>query len=235
MGVCPPNSSAPPKSHFPNIAQRLKGFGIDITRDPIPVVPAAHYSCGGTVTDLTAATDLPGLYAVGECTCTGLHGANRLASNSLLECVVFAAAASERIVRELPGAPPAAATLSPWDESRVTDPDEQVIVSHNWEELRRFMWDYVGIVRTNKRLARARHRVELLREEIAEFYSHFRVTNDLIELRNLVLVAELTIVCAQSRQESRGLHCNRDYPSALPDRDARDTILTPGAAARWPL
>ena len=221
--------------HFPNIAQRLKGFGIDITRDPIPVVPAAHYSCGGIVTDLTAATDLPGLYAVGECTCTGLHGANRLASNSLLECVVFAAAASERIVRELPGAPPAPASLSPWDESRVTDPDEQVIVSHNWEELRRFMWDYVGIVRTNKRLARARHRVELLREEIAEFYSHFRVTNDLIELRNLVLVAELTIVSAQSRQESRGLHCNRDYPSALPDREARDTILTPGAAARWPL
>jgi L-aspartate oxidase len=218
--------------HFPNIAQRLKAFGIDITRDPIPVVPAAHYSCGGVMTDLDAATDLANLFAVGECTWTGLHGANRLASNSLLECVVFAAAASEKIVAELATAPRAATSLRPWDESRVTDPDEQVIVSHNWEELRRFMWDYVGIFRTNKRLARARHRVDLLREEIAEFYGHFRVTNDLIELRNLALVAELTILSAQSRQESRGLHCNRDYPAALPDRDARDTILIPVGAAR---
>ncbi len=219
--------------HFPNIAQRLKTFGIDITRDPIPVVPAAHYTCGGIVTDLTAATDLAGLYAVGECTWTGLHGANRLASNSLLECVVFGEAAAGRIATELATAPAPAKNLTPWDESRVTDPDEQVIVSHNWDELRRFMWDYVGIVRTNKRLARARHRVDLLHEEIAEFYSHFRVTNDLIELRNLVLVAELTILCAQRRQESRGLHWNRDYPAALPDREARDTILTPVAAARW--
>ncbi len=219
--------------HFPNIAQRLKTFGIDITRDPIPVVPAAHYTCGGIVTDLTAATDLPGLLAVGECTWTGLHGANRLASNSLLECVVFGDAAARRIAADLASAPPVATSLAPWDESRVTDPDEQVIVSHNWDELRRFMWDYVGIVRTNKRLARARHRVDLLHEEITEFYGHFRVTNDLIELRNLALVAELTILCAQSRQESRGLHCNRDYPSALPDREARDTILIPGAAARW--
>lgn len=218
--------------HFPNIAQRLKPFGIDITRDPIPVVPAAHYSCGGVMTDLGAATDLPSLYAVGECTWTGLHGANRLASNSLLECVVFAAAASRKIVAELTTAPPPVTNLRPWDESRVTDPDELVIVSHNWEELRRFMWDYVGIFRTNKRLARARHRVDLLREEIAEFYGHFRVTNDLIELRNLALVAELTILSAQSRQESRGLHCNRDYPSALPDREARDTILIPVGAAR---
>ncbi len=217
--------------HFPNIAQRLKTFGIDMTRDPIPVVPAAHYSCGGIVTDLTAATDLAGLYAVGECTWTGLHGANRLASNSLLECVVFGAAASARIVSELATAPPPLTGLVAWDESRVTDTDEQVIVSHNWEELRRFMWDYVGIVRTNKRLARARHRVDLLHEEIAEFYNHFRVTNDLIELRNLALVAELTILSAQSRQESRGLHFNRDYPSALPDREARDTILIPGGAA----
>ncbi len=218
--------------HFPNIAQRLKAFGIDITRDPIPVVPAAHYTCGGVMTDLNAATDLASLYAVGECTWTGLHGANRLASNSLLECVVFAAAASKKIVAELATAPPPLTNLRPWDESRVTDPDEQVIVSHNWEELRRFMWDYVGIFRTNKRLARARHRVDLLREEIAEFYGHFRVTNDLIELRNLALVAELTILCAQSRQESRGLHCNRDYPSAVPDREARDTILIPVGAAR---
>ncbi len=218
--------------HFPNIAQRLKTFGIDITRDPIPVVPAAHYSCGGVMTDLGAATDLANLFAVGECTWTGLHGANRLASNSLLECVVFAAAASEKIVAELATAQAPVTNLRPWDESRVTDPDEQVIVSHNWEELRRFMWDYVGIFRTNKRLARARHRVDLLREEIAEFYGNFRVTNDLIELRNLALVAELTILSAQARQESRGLHCNRDYPSALPDRDARDTILIPVGAAR---
>lgn len=217
--------------HFPNIALRLKTFGIDMTRDPIPVVPAAHYSCGGIVTDLTAATDLASLYAVGECTWTGLHGANRLASNSLLECVVFGAAACARIVSELALAPPPLNSLIAWDESRVTDTDEQVIVSHNWEELRRFMWDYVGIVRTNKRLARARHRVDLLHEEITEFYSHFRVTNDLIELRNLALVAELTILSAQSRQESRGLHFNRDYPAALPDREARDTILIPGGAA----
>jgi L-aspartate oxidase len=145
---------------------------------------------------------------------------------------VFGAAASKRIVAEMATAPPPATQLAPWDESRVTDPDELVIVSHNWDELRRFMWDYVGIVRTNKRLARARHRVDLLHEEIAEFYGNFRVTNDLIELRNLALVAELTILCAQSRQESRGLHCNRDYPEALPDSEARDTILIPGAAAR---
>jgi L-aspartate oxidase len=193
-------------------------------------VPAAHYTCGGIVTDLNAATDLQGLYAVGECTWTGLHGANRLASNSLLECVVFGAAASRRIVADIASVPPPATSLTAWDESRVTDPDELVIVSHNWEELRRFMWDYVGIVRTNKRLARARHRVDLLHEEIAEFYGNFRVTNDLIELRNLALVAELTILCAQSRQESRGLHCNRDYPDVLPE--ARDTILIPGASAR---
>ncbi len=216
--------------HFPNIAQRLRTFGIDMTRDPIPVVPAAHYSCGGVVTDLDAATDLPGLYAVGECTCTGLHGANRLASNSLLECVVFGAAAARHITATIGTVPPPARALAPWDESRVTDPDELVIVSHNWDELRRFMWDYVGIVRTNKRLARARHRVDLLHEEIAEFYGHFRVTNDLIELRNLAQVAELTIRCAQVRQESRGLHCNRDYPATLPDAAAADTILTPGAA-----
>lgn len=218
--------------HFPNIAKRLAGFGIDMTRDPIPVVPAAHYSCGGIVTDLHAKTDLDGLYAVGECTWTGLHGANRLASNSLLECLVFAEAASENIARELTATPRSSISLPAWDESRVADPDEQVIVSHNWEELRHFMWDYVGIVRTNKRLARARHRVDLLREEIAEFYGNFRVTNDLIELRNLILVAELTILSAQSRLESRGLHCNRDYPQTLPDAEARDTILTPSTPAR---
>jgi L-aspartate oxidase len=191
-------------------------------------VPAAHYSCGGIVTDLDAATDLRGLFAVGECTCTGLHGANRLASNSLLECLVFAEAAHKRIVHDLAGDAAPIPQIPPWDESRVTDPDEQVVVSHNWDELRRFMWDYVGIVRTNKRLARARHRVDLLRGEITEFYSHFRVTNDLIELRNLALIAELTIISAQARHESRGLHCNRDYPQALPDTQVRDTILSPG-------
>jgi L-aspartate oxidase len=218
--------------HFPNIAARLREYGIDMTRQPIPVVPAAHYTCGGIVTDRNGATDLPGLYAIGECTCTGLHGANRLASNSLLECVVFGAAAHDRILAQLGQRSPAAHALPDWDESRVTDPDEQVIVSHNWDELRRFMWDYVGIVRTNKRLARARHRVELLREEIAEFYGNFRITNDLVELRNLCQVAELTITCAEARRESRGLHYNRDVPATLPDREARDTILTPRATRR---
>jgi L-aspartate oxidase len=218
--------------HFPNIAARLREFGIDMTRQPIPVVPAAHYTCGGIVTDRHGATDLPGLYAVGEATCTGLHGANRLASNSLLECVVFGAAASDRISAELRQPARPVPALPAWDESRVTDPDEQVIVSHNWDELRRFMWDYVGIVRTNKRLARARHRVELLREEIAEFYGNFRVTNDLIELRNLCQVAELTITCAEARNESRGLHFNRDTPGTRPDAKARDTILTPRPARR---
>ncbi len=211
---------------FPNIAARCREYGIDITRQPIPVVPAAHYTCGGVVTDLDGAADLPGLYAVGECSFTGLHGANRLASNSLLECVVFGSAAAARIDRELPSLAAAPVSLPAWDESRVTDPDEHIVVSHNWDELRRFMWDYVGIVRTNKRLERARHRVKLLQEEIAEFYGNFRVTNDLIELRNLALVAELTIRSAQQRHESRGLHFNRDYPETL--TEARDTVLTPG-------
>jgi L-aspartate oxidase len=218
--------------HFPNIAARLLKFGIDMTRQPIPVVPAAHYTCGGVVTDRHGATDLPGLYAVGECTCTGLHGANRLASNSLLECVVFGAAAHDRILAELRQPARPAEVLPGWDESRVTDPDENVVVAHNWDELRRSMWNYVGIVRTNKRLARARHRVDLLREEIAEFYSNFRVTNDLIELRNLCLIAELTINCAEARRESRGLHYNRDTPGTRPDAEARDTILTPRPARR---
>jgi L-aspartate oxidase len=214
---------------FPNIAARCRELGIDITKQPIPVVPAAHYTCGGVVTGLDGSTDLPGLYAIGECAFTGLHGANRLASNSLLECVVFGAAAAERISQELarPAGPPVA--LPPWDESRVTDPDEQIVVSHNWDELRRFMWDYVGIVRTNKRLERAAHRVRLLQEEIAEFYGNFRVTNDLIELRNLALVADLIIRSAQLRKESRGLHFNRDYPALL--AVASDTVLVPDRPA----
>ena len=212
---------------FPNIARICKEFGIDITRDPIPVVPAAHYTCGGIVTDLSASTDIPGLYAIGECTCTGLHGANRLASNSLLECVVFAAAAHDKILTELESRQPDEIQLPEWDESRVTDPDEQIVVSHNWDELRRFMWDYVGIVRTNKRLQRALHRVELLQSEIGEYYGNFKVTNDLIELRNLAVIAELTIRSALKRQESRGLHYNLDYPDTLPDDEAVDTVRDP--------
>ena len=200
---------------------------MDITKEPIPVVPAAHYTCGGVVTGLDAKTDLPGLYAIGECASTGLHGANRLASNSLLECAVFAASAHESIVEALESPMESAPVLPHWDESRVTDPDEQIVVSHNWHELRRFMWDYVGIVRTNKRLERALHRVELLQGEIAEYYGHFKVTNDLIELRNLALVAELTIRSALGRHESRGLHFNKDYPEPFPDEDAVDTVMNP--------
>jgi L-aspartate oxidase len=212
---------------FPNISRSCKQFGIDITSEPIPVVPAAHYTCGGVVTGLDAGTDLPGLYAVGECTSTGLHGANRLASNSLLECAVFAATAHDSILEELESPPRFDQVLPHWDESRVTDPDEQIVVSHNWHELRRFMWDYVGIVRTNKRLERALHRVELLQGEIAEYYGHFKVTDDLIELRNLALVAELTIRSALGRHESRGLHFNKDYPETFPDKEAVDTVLNP--------
>lgn len=213
--------------HFPTIYRRCLEFGYDITRVSIPVVPAAHYTCGGIVTDLSANTDLACLYAVGECAFTGLHGANRLASNSLLECLVFSAAAAEDIRRRLPVVEAAPEKLPPWDESRVTDADEQIVVAHNWDELRGFMWDYVGIVRTTKRLERAMHRVELLKEEIREYYSNFRVTNDLIELRNLVLVAELIIRSALRRKESRGLHYTRDYPEPNPALAQQDTVLKP--------
>jgi len=210
------------REHFPNILARCAELGIDITQQPIPVVPAAHYSCGGIVTDLRARTDVPGLYAVGETACTGLHGANRLASNSLLECLVYGEAAASDI---LANPRPQAAELPQWDESRVTDADESIVISHNWDELRRFMWDYVGIVRTNKRLQRAQHRIRLLAREIDEFYSNFRVSNDLIELRNLVVTADLIVRSALKRKESRGLHCSRDYPTTLPA--ARDTIIRP--------
>lgn len=208
--------------HFPNIHARCLELGIDIARQPIPVVPAAHYTCGGVVTDLDGRTDLSGLYAVGETAYTGLHGANRLASNSLVECMVYARAASQAIAREplSPDSP-----LPAWDDSRVTDADEEVVISHNWDELRRFMWDYVGIVRTNKRLERAAHRIALLQGEIQEFYAQFHVTRDLLELRNLVQVADLIVRSAQARHESRGLHFSRDYPST--DPEARPTLLAP--------
>ncbi len=215
------------QEHFPTIYRRCRELGYDITKEPIPVVPAAHYTCGGVVTDAAAHTDLEGLYAVGECSFTGLHGANRLASNSLLECLVFGEAAAQDMARRLPETLPPNGALPAWDETRVTDADENIVVSHNWDELRRGMWDYVGIVRTTKRLERAQHRVELLREEIREYYSNFRVTNDLIELRNLVLVAELIIRSAMARHESRGLHYTRDYPEKDAARPPCDTVLTP--------
>jgi len=197
--------------HFPNVSEKCLEYGFDITKDPVPVVPAAHYMCGGVVTNLNGQTTLPGLYAIGETSCTGLHGANRMASNSLLECLVFAQSCHNDIVANLPSAS-MPADLPFWDETQVTDSDEEVVVSHNWDELRRFMWDYVGIVRTTKRLQRAKNWVELLKAEIAEYYGNFRVTNDLIELRNLVQVADLIIESAIHRKESRGLHYILDFP-----------------------
>ena len=214
------------RHHFPTIYERCLEFGIDITKDPIPVVPAAHYTCGGLVADLDGRATLPGLYALGEVASSGLHGANRLASNSLLECLVFSESASKHILAQ--GTSPVP-KLPDWDESRVTDADEEVIIAHTWEELRRFMWNYVGIVRTTKRLERARHRIQLLQEEIDEFYSSFRVSNDLLELRNLVTTAELIVRSALARKESRGLHYSRDFPEMLDE--ARDTVIIPGVAA----
>jgi L-aspartate oxidase len=212
------------------VQQRCLELGIDITREPIPVVPAAHYTCGGIRIDLRGRSDIDNLYAVGESSCTGLHGANRMASNSLLECLVFASAAAADIDARL-AATPMPPELPEWDESKVTDSDEEVVVSHNWDELRRFMWDYVGIVRTNKRLERARRRVELLQHEIQEYYGNFRVTNDLLELRNLVQVAELIIRSAQLRKESRGLHYTLDYPEPDTSHPPVDTVLTPDTPA----
>ncbi len=210
------------KEHFPTIYARCLELGIDISKQPIPVVPAVHFTCGGIVTDMVGRTDLPGLYAVGETAYTGLHGANRLASNSLLECLVIGHAAARHIERQPKGKTIA---LPAWDESRVSDADEEVIIAHNWDELRRFMWNYVGIVRTNKRLQRAQHRIRLLREEIYEYYSNFRITRDLLELRNLVDVASLIVESALSRRESRGLHYSQDYPATLPK--ALPTVLAP--------
>jgi len=212
------------KSHFPTIYARCLELGIDITQEPIPIVPAAHYTCGGVMTSTDGLTDIPNLYCVGESSFTGLHGANRMASNSLLECIVFASAAADHIVRQnqqeslLPSIPP-------WDETQVTDSDEDVVIAHNWEELRRFMWDYVGIVRTDKRLQRARRRVRLLQQEVTEYYSNYRISMDLLELRNLIVVADLIIRSAIRRKESRGLHYTLDYPDLLPN--PQETILMP--------
>ncbi|MGI2173153.1 L-aspartate oxidase [Shewanella ulleungensis] len=211
--------------HFPTIYQRCLELGIDITKDPIPAVPAAHYTCGGVMTDLHGQTDINGLYAIGEVAYTGLHGANRLASNSLLECLVFARAASQDIESQLHKiAMPC--PLPVWDESKVSNSDEEVVIAHNWHELRLFMWDYVGIVRTDKRLERALRRCLMLQQEIEEYYSNFRVSNNLLELRNLVQVAELIIRCAMERKESRGLHYNIDYPEQIDN--PKPTILQPG-------
>jgi len=212
------------KHHFPNIHEKLLGLGIDMTVQPIPVVPAQHYTCGGILTDLAGRTDLPGFYAAGECSESGLHGANRLASNSLLECFVFGEAAGRDIIARWDSfdVPPA---IRPWDESRVTDSDEEVVIKQNWIEIRRFMWNYVGIVRTTKRLERAAHRIQMLTGEVDDYYGHFRVTTDLIELRNLLQCADLIVRSALKRHESRGLHYTLDYPDALPE--AKDTVLVP--------
>jgi L-aspartate oxidase len=210
------------KEHFPMIYARCLSLGLDITKEPIPVVPAAHYTCGGVVTDLKGRTDLPGLYAVGEATYTGLHGANRLASNSLLECVVIGKAAAQDISGLTT---PSMPNLPLWDESQVEDADEQVVIAHNWDELRSLMWNYVGIVRTNRRLERALHRIKLLRYEVQEYYANFKVTRDLIELRNLLECAELIVRSALMRRESRGLHYSRDYPGTW--AVSYPTILTP--------
>jgi len=212
------------KGHFPNIHARLLELGIDITREPIPVVPAQHYTCGGVVIDRDGRTDLPGLYAIGEVSQSGLHGANRLASNSLLECFVFGDAAATHIGAHWDDLPPPPPILA-WDESRVTDSDEEVVIKQNWTEIRRFMWNYVGIVRTTKRLERAQHRIKLLTEEVEDYYGHFRVTPDLVELRNLLQTADLIVRSALKRRESRGLHYTLDYPKML--AKAADTVLAP--------
>ncbi|MCK5819165.1 MAG: L-aspartate oxidase [Psychromonas sp.] len=210
--------------HFPTTYKRCLLLGIDISTQSIPIVPAAHYSCGGVMIDQHGKTDIDGLYAVGEVTYTGLHGANRLASNSLLECVVYAHACADDITNQLRVYHSQPIFKIPsWDESQVQNSDEEVVIQHNWHELRLFMWDYVGIVRTNKRLERALHRVQMLQKEISEYYSNFKVSNSLLELRNLVQVAEIIIKSAINRKESRGLHYNVDYPDKL--KNSKPTIL----------
>lgn len=213
------------REHFPMICQKLAGLGLDLTRDRIPVVPAAHYTCGGVLVDSQGRTDISGLWAIGEVTCTGLHGANRMASNSLLECLVYGWSAALDITDTLPQLA-LTETLPAWDESRVDDADERVVLNHNWRELRLLMWDYMGIVRTTKRLERAQRRIALLQQEIDDYYANFRVSGDLLELRNLTQVAELMVSCALQRKESRGLHFTLDYPQQSPD--TAPTILVPG-------
>ncbi|MEO3986084.1 L-aspartate oxidase [Plesiomonas shigelloides] len=212
------------QAHFPTIYEKLLTLGLDLTAEPIPIVPAAHYTCGGVMVDQHGRTDVDGLYAIGEVSYTGLHGANRMASNSLLECVVYAWSAAEDLLQWLPYAD-VVDTLPAWDESQVECSDEKVVIQHNWHELRLFMWDYVGIVRTTKRLERALRRINMLKQEIQEYYAHFRVSNNLLELRNLVQVAELIVLCALQRKESRGLHYTLDYPQTLDE--SRPSVLTP--------
>lgn len=215
------------QAHFPTIYEKLLTLGLDLTAEPIPIVPAAHYTCGGVMVDQHGRTDVDGLYAIGEVSYTGLHGANRMASNSLLECVVYAWSAAEDLLQWLPYAD-VVDTLPAWDESQVECSDEKVVIQHNWHELRLFMWDYVGIVRTTKRLERALRRINMLKQEIQEYYAHFRVSNNLLELRNLVQVAELIVLCALQRKESRGLHYTLDYPQTLDE--SRPSVLTPSAS-----
>jgi L-aspartate oxidase len=213
------------EDRFPNLTANCRKFGIDMTTDPIPVVPAAHYICGGVATDQSGLTDIHQLYAIGECACTGLHGANRLASNSLLEALVYADSAATAVIEELRRGDFAEAGVESWDEVGTTDSDEQIMVTQNWDEIRRFMWNYVGIVRSDKRLARAKRRMEIIQREIREYYWDFKVTPDLIELRNLAVVAELIITSALHRKESRGLHYNIGYPRRDDRVWQKDTIL----------
>ncbi len=212
------------KEHFPTLYARLMELGIDITKEMIPVVPAAHYTCGGVVVDENSQTDIPGLYAIGETSYTGLHGANRMASNSLLECFVYGMSASTHITAQHQGTYQAP-HVPEWDDSQVTNPDEDVVILQNWDELRQTMWNYVGIVRTTKRLQRALHRIEMLKREITEYYQDYQVSKNLIELRNLVLVSEMIVRCAMERKESRGLHFTLDYPEQA--AELRKTVLTP--------
>lgn len=212
------------KEHFPTLYARLLELGIDITKEMIPVVPAAHYTCGGVVVDENSQTDIAGLYAIGETSYTGLHGANRMASNSLLECFVYGMSAAKHIQENFK-ADPSVPEVPAWDDSQVTNPDEDVVILQNWDELRQTMWNYVGIVRTTKRLERALHRIEMLKKEITEYYQDYQVSKNLIELRNLVLVSEMIVRCAMQRKESRGLHYTLDYPEQLPE--LRKTVLIP--------
>ena len=215
------------QEHFPNVSAMCYEFGYDMTKEPVPVVPAAHYTCGGLMVDQAGHTDVNNLYAIGETTFTGLHGANRMASNSLLECIVYGQSSAQDIISRFDSLQSCDVSIPDWDESRVTDSDERVVINHNWDEVRRFMWDYVGIVRTSKRLQRARNRIEMLLTEIDEYYSNFRVSSDLIELRNLAEVSRLIIRSAQQRKESRGLHYTLDYPKSNPALEKVNSILDP--------